>query len=144
MTGLTAKQARALRACVEPQSAAGRMFWAAARASWPGPRKTLGSLEARGLVEYHDPPREDGRSWPATPAGDLELKAYDDTIHWERTPTGYKSTDGRAEVYRVTGGRYSFSIDGQAYTGAFTMRSARAVAQSEWRRRRKTEAAARS
>lgn len=77
MTGLTEKQARALRACVDPRSAAGHMFWSEARASWPGPRKTLGSLITRRLVEYHDPPRDDGRVWVATRAGELELEEHD-------------------------------------------------------------------
>lgn len=53
MTKLTEKQVRALRATADPTSAHGYMFWAEARASWPGPRKTLGSLITRGLVDYH-------------------------------------------------------------------------------------------
>jgi hypothetical protein len=63
---LSEKQLRALRAVAEPRSAHAAIFWADARASWQGPRKTLGSLVARGLVEYDE--RKDGY-WHITDAG---------------------------------------------------------------------------
>jgi hypothetical protein len=50
---LTEKQLRALEAVGDPLSAVGTSFWHDARISWPGPRKTLGSLMTRGLVDYH-------------------------------------------------------------------------------------------
>ena len=61
---LTEKQLRALRACVYPDSVLATMFWHDARARWPGPRRTLGSLITRGLVSYS---HQDG--WKATDHG---------------------------------------------------------------------------
>lgn len=50
---LTEKQKAALKAVGRPGSAHAFRFWAEARISWPGPRRTLGSLIARGLVDYN-------------------------------------------------------------------------------------------
>lgn len=50
---LTAKQQAALRAVAGDQRTGQSIaWWAEARISWPGPRKTLGSLLYRGLVNY--------------------------------------------------------------------------------------------
>lgn len=65
---LTEKQIRALRATADPTSAVGWSFWHDARASWPGPRKTLGSLIVRGLVDYHST-----AGWDITEAGRTAL-----------------------------------------------------------------------
>lgn len=67
MTKLTEKQVRALRATADPGSILGYMFWADARASWAGPRKTLGSLLVRGLVDYDE-------GWSITAEGEALLK----------------------------------------------------------------------
>lgn len=65
---LTDKQLRALHACAHPSSGRGAEFWHDAAASWYGPRRTLGSLERRGLVSY------DGH-WAITEAGREALAA---------------------------------------------------------------------
>lgn len=65
---MTEKQIRALRATADPTSPDGRSFWHDARASWPGPRKTLGSLLVRGLVDYHSL-----AGWEITDAGRVAL-----------------------------------------------------------------------
>lgn len=70
---LTDKQVRALSALAEPDSAMALLFWAEARVSWPGPRKTLGSLIARGLANYSD--EGVGGHWSITDAGRAELEA---------------------------------------------------------------------
>lgn len=64
MRKLTDKQLEALHALAYPQSIPGQLFWAAARVRWQGPRRTLGSLEWRGLASYSN---EDG--WAITAEG---------------------------------------------------------------------------
>lgn len=66
---ITEKQIAALRAVAEDQKTTHSLiWWANARASWQGPRRTLGSLYVRGLVDYSD---ED--SWSITDAGRAAL-----------------------------------------------------------------------
>lgn len=70
MSKLTDKQVAALRAVEGDQrTSQSLMWWTAARTSWPGPRKTLGSLLYRGLVDYS---HEDG--WTITDAGRQALQ----------------------------------------------------------------------
>lgn len=65
MTSLTDKQKAALQAVVGDQKTSQSLiWWADARASWPGPRKTLGSLITRGLVNY-----DHEHGWTATDEG---------------------------------------------------------------------------
>ena len=71
MSALTEKQLGALRALAEPDSDLAWIFWAEARASWPGPRKTLGSLVRHGLVSY-DATRE--ITWQLTDEGRAALE----------------------------------------------------------------------
>jgi hypothetical protein len=62
---LTGKQLAALRAVAGKQRAIqSRLWWDTARASWQGPRKTLGSLIARDLVDY-----DDATGWTLTDKG---------------------------------------------------------------------------
>jgi len=68
---LTAKQHRALVACVDPDGFEGIRFWAAARANGrnsAGSRLTLDSLRRLGLVEYAE-------GWRATDKGRTYLQA---------------------------------------------------------------------
>lgn len=71
---LTEKQVAALRAVAEDQKTShSLMWWMNARASWQGPRKTLGSLVVRGLVDYS---HEDEARWLITDAGRAALAEY--------------------------------------------------------------------
>lgn len=55
MATLTHKQRDALKAVAEQQKTGFSLtWWAWARSRWQGSRKTLGSLLARGLVDYDD------------------------------------------------------------------------------------------
>jgi hypothetical protein len=67
---LTDKQVRALTALAEPQSAQAWRFWAEARASWQGPRQTLGSLIRRGYATYE----RETSDWGITPEGREALR----------------------------------------------------------------------